>query len=51
MTITVGRDCVDCKYYVDCYEHPHGKKDVFCECRETYYYYGQKIDCDDKEKR
>ena len=45
-TITVGRDCSGCKYYQE-----QSRDRVQCMARNKGYYYGQRIVCEDKEKK
>lgn len=45
-TITLGRDCVGCKYYSEL-----SRDQIECLARHKKYYYGQRVVCEDKEKK
>lgn len=47
--IICGKDCVDC-IYVSNNSDNKGHERVYCSFRNRSYYYGQSINCDDKEK-
>ena len=43
--IIVGAECEGCKYF-----KVKDRNKVICEARDKTYYYGQCIQCDDKER-
>lgn len=49
-TITAGSECVGCKFYtLD--ESDKARLKVICAARDKIYSYGQRIPCEDKEKK
>lgn len=44
--ITLGKDCSGCKYY-----HEQSRNLIECLARNKVYCYGQKIVCEDKERK
>lgn len=48
--IICGKDCDDCTYAVFNDDNKAVVK-IHCSARDKDYYYGQSIQCDDKEKK
>lgn len=49
-TIICGKDCDDCKY-ASFNEKDKARVIVHCAARNRNYYYGQSVQCDDKERK
>ena len=46
--IIVGADCEDCKYLENNENNKNNK--VICKAKNKTYFYGQYVQCDNKEK-